>query len=59
MHRELPEGLCWHVLDGISNALLWLHYGCKHTFLSDYNMDHGDDWHRILMTEINPSKSSF
>ena len=57
MVREIPESLCWHVLKGISNALLWLHTGCKHSFLSGYDMDQGDDWHPITMTEINPSKS--
>lgn len=54
---DIPEGLCWHVLDGISQALLWLHHGHKHTFPFNHHMEHDDDWHPILFTDITPANS--
>ncbi|KAI9775003.1 MAG: hypothetical protein M1835_005977 [Candelina submexicana] len=56
---EIPESLCWHVLDGINQALLWLHYGHKDTFPFDRHMGHDDDWHPVLMTDINPANIYF
>lgn len=53
----MPESLCWHVLDGISQALLWLHHGHKHTFLFDQHMPHDDDWHPIIIGQISPGNS--
>lgn len=57
MDREIPESLCWHVLDGISQALLWLHFGHKDTFPFDRHMGHDDDWHPILIMNITPTNS--
>ncbi|KAI9709412.1 MAG: hypothetical protein M1812_007689 [Candelaria pacifica] len=56
---EIPESLCWHVLDGIVQAFLWLHYGHKSTFPFNRHMLHDDDWHPILMTDINPANIYF
>ena len=55
--RYIPESLCWHVLDGISQALLWLHHGYKHTFPFNHHMEHDDDWHPILISDITPANS--
>ncbi|KAI9877657.1 MAG: hypothetical protein M1830_003176 [Pleopsidium flavum] len=55
----IPESLCWHVLDGISQALLWLHYGHKDTFPFDQHMGHDDDWHSILIADIGPKNIFF
>ncbi|MCJ1261463.1 hypothetical protein MMC22_001327 [Lobaria immixta] len=56
---DLPESLCWHVLDGISKALLWLHCGRKHTFPYDSDMNHDDDWQPITITELTPANIYF
>lgn len=57
MRSDLPESLCWHVLDGISKALLWLHCGRKHTFPYDSDMNHDDDWQPVTITELSPANS--
>ncbi|KAI9808886.1 MAG: hypothetical protein M1827_007161 [Pycnora praestabilis] len=54
---EIPDSLCWHVLDGISQALLWLHTGYKDTFPFDRHMAHDDDWQPVLIGEISPASS--
>ncbi|MCJ1461555.1 hypothetical protein MMC07_000152, partial [Pseudocyphellaria aurata] len=56
---ELPESICWHVLDGISKALLWLHYGRKHAFPYASDMSHDDGWQPITITEITPANIYF
>ncbi|SLM41063.1 Serine/threonine/dual specificity protein kinase, catalytic domain [Lasallia pustulata] len=56
---EIPESLCWHVLEGISQALLWLHHGHKHTFPFDTHVWHDDDWHPILIGKITPANIYF
>ena len=55
MYSEIPESLCWHVLDGIAQALLWLHHGVKRTFLPNRLYD--DDWHPIIGVQISPKNS--
>lgn len=57
MRSDIPESLCWHVLGGITQALLWLHYGHKHTFPFDQHIIHDDDWHPVIIAEINPTNS--
>ncbi|KAI9805933.1 MAG: hypothetical protein M1825_000547 [Sarcosagium campestre] len=53
---DIPEALCWHVLDALSKALLYLHHGQKYTFPFDRIMLQDDDWHPILVRKIVPSK---
>ncbi|KAI9738746.1 MAG: hypothetical protein M1834_008253 [Cirrosporium novae-zelandiae] len=51
---EIPEDFCWHVLEGISNALLWLHQG--YTKPPDFNVvaPVDEDWHPILYGVLSP-----
>jgi serine/threonine protein kinase len=54
---SLPEALCWHVLRGVSKALLWLHCGIKETegIRGEY-MKHDGDWHTILIRDVSPGQ---
>lgn len=52
LHRAIPESLCWHVLEGVTNALLWLHYGLDNTHVED-------DWNPIALINIHPGASMF
>jgi hypothetical protein len=57
---SVPESLCWHVLESIARALLWLHHGIKQTegIEGDYNL-HDDDWHPILIRDVSPEQIWF
>lgn len=57
MRSKIPESLCWHVLDGISKALLWLHYGRNNTFPFDNRIDYSHEWHPITLHYLDPTKS--
>ncbi len=57
MRSNIPESLCWHVLDGITQALLWLHHGHRHTFPFDQHMIRDDDWHPVTIVQISPTNS--
>lgn len=50
LHRAIPESLCWHVLEGVTNALLWLHYGYS-------NSRQKKDWSPIALINIHPGSS--
>ena len=50
LHRAIPESLCWHVLEGVTNALLWLHYGYSKS-------RQGVDWNPIALISIHPGAS--
>ncbi|KZF21162.1 kinase-like protein [Xylona heveae TC161] len=56
---EIPESLVWHVLAGMTQALLWLHFGQKISYPFNSHMQHDDDWQPVLMTDINPTKIYF
>lgn len=51
-HRAIPESLCWHVLEGVTNALLWLHYGYQQSYRDE-------DWNPIALINIHPGASMF
>ena len=57
---SLPENLCWHVLQSISRALLWLHQGIKEAkgIPSRFSKSN-DDWHTILIRDISPGQIWF
>lgn len=57
---SLPESLCWHVLQSISKALLWLHHGVKETegIRGDW-MKHDDDWQPVLIRDVSPGQIWF
>ncbi|KAJ5051735.1 uncharacterized protein L3040_001507 [Drepanopeziza brunnea f. sp. 'multigermtubi'] len=56
----LPEGICWHVLRSISRALIWLHHGVKETDgIPGEWVQHDDDWHAILITDVSPGQIWF
>lgn len=48
----IPESLCWHVLEGVTNALLWLHYGYQKS-------SREIDWNPIALINIHPGASMF
>lgn len=52
LHRAIPESLCWHVLEGVTNALLWLHYGYQQSYKDE-------DWNPIALINIHPGASMF
>lgn len=52
MDRAIPESLCWHVLEGVTSALLWLHYGYQKS-------SREGDWNPIAMINIHPGASMF
>lgn len=52
LHRAIPESLCWHVLEGVTNALLWLHYGYQQSYRDE-------DWNPIALINIHPGASMF
>ena len=55
-----PEDFCWHVLDSIAKALMWLHFGVKERSGEPGQFDvHDDDWHPILHRNIEPSAIHF
>lgn len=47
------------MLDGLLQALVWLHYGFKKTFPFDRYMGHDKDWQPILAKTIHPYYSMF
>ena len=57
---SLPESLCWHVLQSISKALLWLHYGVKETAGKGGDWTtHDDDWQPVLIRDVSPGQIWF
>ncbi|RDW75293.1 hypothetical protein BP6252_06435 [Coleophoma cylindrospora] len=60
-HRfSLPESLCWHVLESISRALLWLHHGIRDVEnIETHVLPLDDDWQTILHRDLNPDNIFF
>lgn len=52
--REIPESLCWHVLDGLSKAMLWLQLG-KRVENEHLTPTADVDWHPVLVTYMTPA----
>ncbi|KAI9806390.1 MAG: hypothetical protein M1826_004659 [Phylliscum demangeonii] len=55
-----PESLCWHVLEGISRALIFLHEG-RSSLDQRHQLIHApeDDWQPVMVVDINPTNIFF